>query len=168
MTNLKTTQVSFTISNIMLDKLDELMEDEGVYLSRSDVIRAAVAEFYDAHRPKYIYEKSPNQKVKRKEQLEEKNWEKMTDEEYALSLNAVILNNRENIPFAAFVTFGKRTIAIRLDGLKKWKGTEQFDINMEEHLRLITEDPEILTKQLATEWSVKEFDREYNIDLNNQ
>lgn len=163
----KTMLVTFTTSVRSVEKLDELLEEEGQFLSRGGVIRAAIGEFYDNHRPKYIYEKSPAMKQKRKEEAEAKTYEQMTDEDYAKSLQGIILKSRTGLLFAAFLSFGKQTTAVRLDGLKKWKGTEQFDVTIEEHLRLTNEGVS-LEEQLKSQWSIKEFDREYDIDLSNQ
>lgn len=167
MTKVKTTQVSFTITNVLLDKIDEMIADEGTFLSRSDLVRAAIAEFYDAHRPKYIYEKSPKQKEQRQQLIEEKKFESMSNEEYAQSIGAIVLTDRQGLRYAALLNFGKRPTAVKLDTIKKWKGTEQFDITLEEHERLLAEGVS-LEEQLKTDWSKREFDITYNIDLDNQ
>lgn len=162
----KTIQITVTLPVRLLEKVDELLNSDGAYISRGDVIRSAILEFHRKQLPDYIYNRSAKDRTKRQQVEFEKNFESMSDLDFAMTYQPLILPNSKGEPQAIFLALGSGLTVLPVTGMKKWKDQDAFISISEGHLDDIKagKGPDLLRRLHTGGW-VKNFKDEYDIDL---
>lgn len=163
----RTFPLSISVTQPLIEMLDDLLNSEPSFISRSDVVRAALDHFYNAKRPKYIYDRSASDKQKREKVAAKKTFDQMTDFEYAESLRGtLIIPDKQGMPWLVMLTLGNGARAVQVEGLKQWADNDIFISGMETHESLVASG-EKLEDRLKTGIFDSDFLRDYDIDLKN-
>jgi len=158
----KTIKKNFSLLPKNVEMLKILLEDEGIFLSDSDIVRRAIEDFFYAKRPKYIFERSATDTIKREQLKEEKSFERMDDMEYAKSLKGLILDNRKGEPHLIIFTLGTGLRCIPIKDLKKWVGNEMFDAGIEAHKFMVNDGAKFQDRLPSY---ANEFSMEFDVDV---
>jgi Arc/MetJ-type ribon-helix-helix transcriptional regulator len=117
------------------------------YISESEVFRQAISLLYRKMEPEYL-KLSPNQEEKVKEKTEKEKFEAMNDEEYALSLTAIITKVPKTGEDVAIIHWFNNSVKVL--SLKGFKDLPKDVIENHKKLQL---DLPIQEKVKETSWA---------------
>lgn len=143
--------------------IDELESDFG-YISKSEVVRHAIMEFYRKKKPEYL-QPTATEEIKKKVLRSEESFEAMSDEEFVLTkLFGIILKSVTGEAFVILHALGNSFQVLPLLGVKDFISARKEV--MEFHLEMNRKKD--IAEVISGGYSAGLLLRQYKIDVANQ
>jgi hypothetical protein len=113
----------------LIQKIQHFIDDDRAD-SEVEVIKQAISYYHDKIYPNYVFHLTPAAKKKQKELQKEEVIESITDEEHAISIGFLPVEDKEGTRYAFYRTIGHQPRLTPLEGFKDWIAENQHVIEM--------------------------------------